>query len=125
MSADTVVSVPIVGTGETANPIPNGTVAVTPGAMPDVVVNIISPVIAISVRFINLFLASLLGFLTLKMFPAGNNAVLQAIQGLDFWHLIVTGSSMALAPAGYGLVKDLITIFGRLERKYPLATGSI
>ncbi len=42
-----IVSVSVVGTGESANPIPQGTVAVTPDHLPNVVVNIVQPMVAI------------------------------------------------------------------------------
>lgn len=116
-----IVNVAIVGTGETAHPMPQGTVAVTPDHLPNVVVTVIGPVQAISVRFINTFLTVLIGLVTASMTPIGG----KLLYTHDFMRMIWLCSSLALPGAVVGLIKDLITVFGRLERKYPLATGSV
>lgn len=103
-----------------------GTVAHTtnPGA-PNLIVTVITPFVAIVVRFAFMFAKSLLGFLTLSMIPAGSNSVMIAIHGMDFYHLILTGAGLSLAPTAYDLVQSLVTILGKLEQKYPVASGSV
>ena len=123
--AASVVVPPVIATviGSLADSVPTtGTVAATPGAQqPNVVMNIVTPGVAILVRFVNGFLAQFLGLITAGMTPAGS----KLLQPLDFWHLVLTCAALSLPGAGYGLIKDLVTIFGKLEQKYPLATGSI
>lgn len=115
------VTVAVIGTGNGSVPL-HDTVAVTPDHLPDVAVRVITPLVAILVRFGNIYLNSLSGFLVAAtMTPAGA----KVLGGSDFTHTLLTCASLAIAPAGVGLVKDLVTIFGRLEGKYPLLTGSI
>lgn len=119
-----LVTVSIVGTESTDGggvaPTPSGTVASTPGTgQPNLLINVVSPLMALVVRFVSLFLVTFSGFLTtagigIKIFAA-----------TDLQSLVVAGAWMSLVVAGVGLVKNLVTIFGRLEGKYPLATGSI
>jgi hypothetical protein len=42
-----------------------------------------------------------------------------------FGHLVLTCAGLSVAGAGFGLLKELVTVFGRLEGKYPLLTGSV
>ena len=115
------VTATIIGTGD-ASRLMSGTEAVTPDPhQPNVIVSVIQPAFAIFVRAINLFLVSLSGFVTGGLTPAGN----KMLGAPDFYHLVLIGAGFAVAPVGIGLIKDLITVFGRLEQKYPLATGSI
>jgi len=108
------VQVAIVGTGD------GGTV-VTPPGEPNVHYTFVAPLLAIGVRFANVFFVSLVGLLTAAVTPAGGRLLYTS----DFWHLILTCANLSLPVAGLGLVKDLVTVFGKLEQKYPLATGSI
>ncbi len=82
------VVVTMVGTGDGGgSPLTSGTQAKTPDHQPDLVVNVVTPALAIAVRFVNLFLTTIV--------------------------------------ATMGLLKDLVTIFSGLERKFPLASGSV
>jgi len=92
---------------------------------PNLLVTVISPIMALVVRFAFQFTTSIVSFLSLKMVPAGSNEVLQAIHAVDFVTLLYTAAGLSLAPAGYDLLKNLVTIFGRLEQKYPLLTGNV
>lgn len=107
----------ISGTADGA-PIPSGTVVPTPDHQPNLIVKVVTPIAAIVVRFINTFLTALLGILMGAMTS-------DVIEASDFVHLVYKCAGLAVAGAGVGLIKDLITVFGKLEGKYPLATGSI
>lgn len=112
------VQVAIIGTGDKSR-LPTGTEAETPGAhQPNIVVNVVGPVFAIAVRFINTFLTVLLGILTGAM-------ATDVIQADDFLHLVYKCAGLSVAGAGIGLIKDSITVFSRLESKYPLSTGNV
>lgn len=112
------VTVGIIGTGDGSR-LPDGMQIETPGShQPNVLINVVTPVAAIAVRFINTFLTGLLGILTGAM-------ATNVIEASDFLHLVYKCAGLAVAGAGMGFIKDCITIFGKLETKYPLQTGSI
>lgn len=110
----------IEGTGN-GSPIPSGSVIATPDHQPNIIVQVVTPIMAITVRFGNAFFVSMVGLLTAAMTPAGGHLLYTS----DFMHLMETCASLSLPIAGLGLVKDLVTVFGKLEGRYPLATGSI
>lgn len=107
----------ISGTADGA-PIPTGTVVPTPDHQPNLIVQVVTPIAAILVRFVNSFLTALLGILMGAMTS-------DVIEAHDFVHLVYKCAGLAVAGAGVGLIKDLITVFGKLEGRYPLATGSV
>lgn len=111
----------IIGTGD-GGFIPPGTLATTPGdSQPNIIVTIVTPMFAVFVRFVHSFLTILVGLVTAGMTPAGQHV----LKADDFWHLVTSCATLSVAGAGVGLIKDLITIFGRLEGKYPLLTGNV
>lgn len=102
----------IIGTG-------NGTIAATtPAGYPNLVVNFISPLAAILIRSVNSYLTILVGLI-------GAGMTSNAIPSADFKSLVIKCAGLAIAGAAFGLLKDLITVFGNLEKKYPLLTGSV
>jgi len=118
------VQVTVVGSGDLVkgtSPLTTGTVATTPDHQPNIAVTVIGPLLAIMVRFGNTFLVALLGLLVAAMTPAGGKLLYTS----DFFTMLLTCSSLAFPGAILGLIKDMITIFGRLESKYPLATGNV
>jgi hypothetical protein len=98
--------------------LPQGIIATTPDHLPDVRVIFIQPIVAIFVRFINTYLTILVGLVT-----AGLTS--NIIPASDFLHLVVKCMSLSIAGAAVGTIKDLVTVFGKLEGKYPLLTGSV
>lgn len=114
------VSVTIVGTG-TGDGVVKGTIGVTPPHQANLVVNVVSPIVALAVRFANIFATTLLGLLGAAVTPAGH----EMLGAGDFNKLLINCASLSLAPAVLDLLKNLITIFGRLENKYPLLTGNV
>lgn len=115
------VPVTLIGTMKDIVPTTGTVATVASAASPNLVVQVVTPFVAILVRAINLFLVSLSGFVTAGLTPSGS----KMLGGPDFFHLIVIGAGFAIAPVGIGVIKDLITVFGKLEQQYPLATGSI
>lgn len=119
---ETVESVPVtlIGTGDgNGAPLSSGVTAITPDHLPNLIINIVSPIRAIVIRFLNQFFTSLFGLVGAGL--AGS----ERLHAPDFWHLVLICSSLSVAGAGVALIKDLVTIFGKLEGKYPLSTGSI
>lgn len=112
------VQVSVVG-GTGSGGLESGMAETAPG-QPDVRLNIVSPLIAIGVRFGHSFLVSFVGVLTAA--GIGGADILAAT---DFSGVVRTGAWIALSVGGMGLLKDLVTVFGRLEGKYPLISGSI
>lgn len=118
MATQDVVTVSIVGTGTTEGggvaPTPSGTIAKVPDpTQPDLRINVVTPTIAIAVRFVHLFLITLVGLMGSEQIGVID------VGGLREQALV------ALSAAGVGFLKDLVTVFGRLEGRYPLVTGSI
>ena len=110
--------VAVIGTGDGTR-IPTGTEVKMPGAnQPNLVVAVIGPVKAISIRFANTFFTVLLGILT-------GSLATNVIPATDFFNLLWKCVGLSVAGAVVGLLKDLVTVFGRLEQKNPLLTGSV
>lgn len=112
------VKVTVIGTQQDDIPA-NGTLATTPkSTQPNLIVIAVQPIVAILVRFANSYLTMLVGLVTAGMatniIPAG-----------DFADLVLSCAKLSLAGAGLGFLKDLVTVFGRLENKFPLLTGSV
>jgi hypothetical protein len=103
-----------------SGPIMSGTLATTPANQPNLLINVVPPVLAVTVRFIHLFLTTFVGLLTV----AGVGGA-DTFGAVNFNEVFRTCAIGGLSVAGMGALKDIITIFGRLEGKYPLVTGSI
>jgi hypothetical protein len=113
-----IVPVTVVGTGDG---LTQNVTAVTPPHQPNVVITIVQPIVAVLVRFLNLFLVTLVGLVVAGMTPEGGKLLYTS----DFMHLVWTCAGLALPAAGLGFLKDLVTVFGKLEGKYPLLTGGV
>jgi hypothetical protein len=111
----------IEGTSDGGLPLTHDTVAITPDHLPNVMIKVVTPIVAIVVRFGNLFGTQFVGLITAAMTPWGG----KLLYTQDFLHMVVLCASLAFPGAAVGLAKDLVTIFGKLENRYPLATGSI
>lgn len=90
----------------------------TPDHLPDVIIKVVSPIAALLVRFINNYLTMLVSLVSAGM-------ATDIIPAADFIHLVIACAKLSLATAGLALLKDLVTIFGKLEGKFPLLTGSV
>lgn len=111
------LQVTVISTGD-GKMIDSGTVGTTPKNQPNMIVRVINPLVAIGVRFVNAFLTILVGLIGAEM-------VTNVIPYTDFFGLVLACAKLAVSGAGVGLLKDLATVFGKLEHKYPLATGSV
>jgi len=124
-----VVTVSIVGTGHEVGggvaPVPNGTILSTPGIQPDIKMNVVTPLLAGAVRFIHEFLQAFLGVLTAAGIGVGTGAAGAVGIAPDMATVVWGAAATAGITAGLGAIRNLITIFGRLEGKYPLLTGGI
>ncbi len=114
------VLVTLVGTGDGGSPpTPTGTVLVTPDSQPNVILTVVTPIVAILIRASNAFCVSLAGSLmagglTQKVLPHDT-----------FLDLVYPSIFLAGCIAGVGILKDSATVFSGLEKKFPLATGSV
>lgn len=111
------LQVTVIGTGD-GKLIDTGTVGTTPKGEPNMVVTVVSPIMAILIRFVNVFLTTLSGLVVAGM-------VTNVIPYSDFGGLVIACAKLSVSGAGVGMIKDLATIFGRLEHKFPLLTGSV
>lgn len=100
---------------------------VTPSGQPNLAVQVIGPLAAVAVRFGHLYFVTLLGIVTAGLAtgsadPNNTNALLHYT---DFADLLWKSSAFSLATPAIGLLKDLITIFGKLEQRFPFLTGQV
>lgn len=113
------VAVTIIGTGDGSVPITSGTVATTPGKQQaNLAITVVSPLMALSVRFVHTYLGSVITLLTAGMTSS-------AIPAADFWHLVLRCASLAFAGAAILSMKDILTVLSGLEKKWPLMTGNV
>lgn len=117
MAEQKPIEVTVIGV-DGAEKIPDKMEVTTPTHSPNIVVNVIPPILAILVRFFNTFLTTLLGILMGAM-------ATNVITAPDFTDLLFKCAGLSVAGAVVGLIKDLITVFGKLEGKYPLMSGSV
>jgi hypothetical protein len=109
------VSVTVIGTGDG---LIKGAKAVTPADQPNIVLNVVQPFVAIGVRFAHNYVGAVVALVTAGMTS-------EAIPYTDFRHLLLKCAGLAFGGAAVMVLKDVVTIFGRLEGKYPLASGSV
>ena len=116
-----ITAVVIKGTGPGGTtPVQDKTVAVTQAGVPNTYYRVISPILALAIRFGYLFFTSLAGSLT-----GGGVSGQNIIVWHDFQELLYKASILAVTIALVGLIKDIATIFTRLEATHPLASGSV
>jgi len=113
------VAVTVIGTKADDIPAP-GTIATTPKqTQPNLIVNVVTPLMAIAVRFGNDWCVSfsgamLAGGITTKVIPQ-----------TDFASMLTAAAILATCVAGVGAVKNAATVFSGLEKRFPLASGSV
>jgi hypothetical protein len=90
----------------------------TTGAQPNLLVNVISPIVAIVVRFVHTYLTTLVGLVTAGM-------ATDVLPAQEFGDLLKVCAQLSLAGAVIGAIKDAITILGKLEGKWPLISGGV
>ena len=112
------VKVTVIGTGGESEGLVGGTTARTPTLQPNIYVNVISPFVAIVVRFLNVYVGMVVGLL-------GTAMTSQAITAPDFGSLLIKCMGLAVGGAVVLSLKDIVTIFARLENKFPLSTGQV
>lgn len=108
------VQVAVISTGDGG--LKHDTVAHTPPGQPNVLFNVVSPAVALAVRFANQFVTTFVGLIPVAVGAA------QA----DLFHANVAGMAItAFSVASVDFLKNLVTIFKQLEQRYPLLTGSV
>lgn len=110
------VTVISAGTGD-GSPMVNGQIIPTPDHQPNLVVRVVTPIVAILVRAISVFLNSLLGGLGL----VGGGT----LTGTLPWATWRVALAFAACAALVNMIQSAATIFGNLEKNHPLLTGSI
>jgi hypothetical protein len=109
------VTLTVIGTGDG---LVNCTTAKTPPDQPNIIIRVVTPLMAIGIRFANAYLTALVGLVTVSVTTT-------ALPAPDFIHKVILCGSLAFAGPAIALIKDLITVFGRLEGKYPLLSGGV
>jgi len=95
---------------------------VTPGsATPNLVVQVVPVALALVVRFGNAYVTTLVGIASAMMTPYGQDMIPSG----DFADVLSKAALLAISGPTVALLKDLVTIFGKLEGKFPLMTGNV
>lgn len=97
----------------------------TPGAQPNVFLEVVRPGFAIFIRFVHTFLVSFVGLITTAGIGVAAADAGSAVASIPLEVVLKTASWSSLIIAGVETLKNLVTIFGKLENKYPLWTGNI
>jgi hypothetical protein len=114
------VQVTVIGTKD-ASKMESGVVAVTPGLHePNLVVKVISPVVAVGVRFGYDWCQAFLGSAIVTKILAG-----EAVPIVPAVSVIRVAALGATVIAVIGLLKNAMTIFSGLEKKFPLESGNV
>lgn len=112
------VTVAMIGTGD-GGKLPAGTEAVTPDPhQPNIIVQVVSPLLAIAIRFANAYVTALIGLVTVGL-------TTDALPAKDFEALVMRCAGLAIAGPAVSLAKDVVTILSGLEKKFPLLSGSV
>jgi len=85
----------------------------TPQGQPDVVVSLVPTALAVLVRAVETFLTILVSLI-------GAGMTTSVIPATDFMDLVGKCASLSVAGAGFGMLKDLVVIAGRLRKRFPL-----
>ena len=112
------VTMTVIGTSDG---LVQGAIVKTPTAQPNIIINIVTPLVAILVRFVNFYGAALLGLIIAGMTPAGGKLLYTG----DFFQLVTVCASLALPGALLSSAKDVMTITKGLENRWPLLTGGV
>lgn len=111
------------GTGDGSLPAHmHDQVMATPGtATPNLIVKVVPVALALFVRFGNAYFTTIVGIVTAGMTSYGQ----QIMPTSDFADLLYKSALLAISGPTVALLKDLVTIFGKLEGKFPLLTGNV
>lgn len=112
---DGMVKVAMIGTGDGG--LKSGT-AVTSGDQPNIAYQVIGPIRAIAIRAIKTYL-------TIFVALIGAGFTTTVLPWHTFAELATVSGKLALSGALLGLVKDLLTVFTDLEKRFPLLLGNI
>lgn len=94
----------------------------TPGdAVPNLVVKVVPVAVALLVRFGNAYFTTLVGIVSAGMTAYGQ----EIMPTHDFTDLLYKSALLSISGPVVSLLKDLVTIFGKLEGKFPLLTGNV
>ena len=113
----------IAGTGDGGiPPHMHDQTVVTPGsATPNLVVQVVPVALALAIRFGNAYVTTLIGIVTAMLTPYGQDLVPSG----DFADILSKAALLAISGPVVDLLKNLVTIFGKLEGKFPLMTGNV
>ncbi len=117
------INVTVIGTGPGSLPRSEVMIpAMTPEGLPNLRIDVVRPLVAMSIRFGHIYLTILVGLVTAGITPKGAEILMPVG---DFRDLLWNCSLLAISGAVVDLLKNLVTIFGRLENKYPFLTGNV
>ena len=111
------INVALINTGD-GETLTSGMKARTVAGQPNLVLTVVTPLAAILIRFGNNYLTMLVGLISAGM-------ISDVLPAMEFWSLVRACAQLSIAGAGLNALKDIVTIFGKLEGRFPLSTGSV
>lgn len=114
---DSPVPITVIGGTSTGHQLTSGVVK-TEGLQPNLLVNVVNPLVAILVRF-----GHTLGTLMVGIITAGMVSDVLPVE--EFTDLFWVALKLSFSGAAVGAIKDVITILGKLEGKFPLLSGGV
>lgn len=94
--------------------------AQTPLGAPNLAVHVIGPVVAIAVRNGHLFFITLVALMT-----TGGMTGQDIVEWGSFAELLQKCAIASSITAAFGIIKDVATLFGKLEQRFPFLTGNV
>lgn len=94
--------------------------AKTMAGVPNIAVEVIGPGAAVLVRFLHLF-----GLVWLALMTTGGVTGQSILPWGDFSELATKCAYAAAITAGMGAAKDIVTLLGKLEQRFPFLTGNV
>lgn len=119
---DTVKSVVVGGTGDGLQ-AGSSYQTVTPAGQPNIISIVVGPLAAMAVRFGHLFFVAASGVVTTGLGQQATDYVI--VPFTDFSDLLMKAAVAGAITAVVGALKDMATLFLKLEQKYPFLTGSV
>lgn len=109
------IIVTTVSSGDGGHPLPAETMATTPDHLPDIIVKVVSPLVAILVRTARTYVNTIVGLIAVGV----TGSAPQALPPSDFKVLLAHAAGLAIAPAVVSALTNFGILLAKLDQKFP------